>query len=86
MKHSTAFSDGLALSALINLGVTGNNNLFFTNFDAFQAPSNTAFVAGEPIYYTHAGIAVTITLTSNVNLDTLTAGSIDVSIKTSTLP
>jgi len=86
IKHSTAFSGGGAAVATIEVGLAGNTDNYAAAFDVFQA------VAADVFQYTAVNMSenhtattgITVTLRSDVALNTLSAGSVTIYILMST--
>jgi hypothetical protein len=89
VKHSTAFSGGALSSYKIDVGIVGELDRYLSQFDVFQAVSNSAFnsVDLNEIPSFLATTAIKIKATSvGANLSAATAGSVDIWVKTATLP
>jgi hypothetical protein len=85
-KHSTAFSGGGAAEATVEVGIAGNTDKYSPAFDVFQAVAATAFqYTGVEMSESHtATTAITVTLRSDVALNTLVAGSVTIYLLVST--
>lgn len=85
-KHSVAFSGGGAAVATVEVGLAGNTDKYSPAFDVFQAVAATSFqYTGVDMSESHtATTAVTVTLRSDVALNTLAAGSVTIYLLIST--
>jgi hypothetical protein len=85
-KHSVAFSGGGAALATIEVGLAGNTDKYAAAFDVFQAVAAATFqyTAAEMSENHTATTPITITLRSDVALNTLAAGSVTVYLLIST--
>lgn len=89
IKHSAAFTGGGATNAIIQLGLTGEDHRgdYMPGFDIFQTPGS------EVVIYSHINQAqdqssptnIIVTLNSDVNLNTLATGSVDIWIWVATV-
>ena len=84
IKHSTAFSGGGATSTTVSVGISGNTTKYASAFDVFQAVAYGTYQLSSVFGGEDGATAVTLTATSDVNLSTLTAGSVDVWVLSST--
>jgi hypothetical protein len=87
IKHSTAFSGGGAASYTLSVGVSGDLDEFAIPFDTFQAVGDTVFDLSNVVDYVSAAVtSIRINAASDVNLDQLTAGDVEVYVRTSSIP
>lgn len=90
VKHSTAFSGGSINSMTASVGSSaGTATRYCSAFDVYQAAGATAFQDCDTGYKgatTMAADDVTATFTSNANVNTATAGSVDFDLCWVTLP
>lgn len=80
IKHSTAFSGGGAASYTVSVGITGTLNKYAAAFDVFAAVGATVQQLSTTVGTENHGSATSIKIaaTCDVNLDLVTAGSVDV--------
>jgi hypothetical protein len=85
-KHSVAFSGGGAAVATVEVGIAGDTDRYAPAFNVFQAvAANTFQYATVNMSENHtATTAMTVTLRSNVALNTLAAGSVTIWLLIST--
>lgn len=88
IKHTTAFSGGGAASYSVSVGVAGNPAKYASAFDVFQAAADTTFQASFSFNMENFGAttSVRIRAVSDVNVDDVNTGSVDVYVRTSQLP
>ncbi len=88
IKHTTAFSGGSISSYKVKVGVSGNTNKYATEFDVFQTVTDTTGETYMLLKMEDFGGAVNLlaTATASHNLDTATAGSVDIWVFKTTLP
>jgi len=89
VKHSAAFTGGAVSAVTLDIGITGVEDKYASAIDVFQAIGDDVFTAGQVADVPNfAGTtALRIRATSvGANLDQLSQGSVDVWIKTATLP
>ena len=85
-KHSVAFSGGGAAVATVEVGLAGTTNKYSPAYNVFQAVAATTFqytVVQMSENHT-ATTAITVTLRSDVALNTLAAGSVTIWLLIST--
>ena len=89
VKHTTAFSGGSISAYTVEVGTSADKDRFMTPFDVFQSVSGTRAKTSSttqvPNFGTTTDVVVTATSTGD-NLNAATAGSVDVYVRTSTLP
>lgn len=89
IKHSTAFAGTSITDYKVKIGITGELDRYLGNFDVDQTVSGTAFdcvnLQEIPSFSTTTSVKITAT-SVGANLSSSTAGSVDVWVKTSTLP
>lgn len=89
VKHTTAFSGGAISAYKVEVGQTGNPDLYSGSFDIFQAVANTTRrinnVMDVPNFGATTDVVITATATG-ANLDQASAGSVDVYIRSFVLP
>jgi len=89
VKHSVAFSGGFITAIVADIGITGDLERYVSDFDVFQAVSNTARDITQtmdvPDFSGTEDVIITLTSVGG-NLNTLAAGSVDVWLKIATLP
>ncbi len=88
MKHSTSFTGGGAAS--VSLGLQTAKGPLLNTLDVFQAPGDTVFAdspnqTGLGVQDFGAAKDVIVTAFANVNLNLLTAGSVDIWLLVTTL-
>jgi hypothetical protein len=89
IKHSASFTGGALSAYKIDVGIVGELDRYLSQFDVFQAAGAAVFnsVDLNEIPSFTATTAVKIQATSvGANLSAATAGSLDIWVKTSTLP
>lgn len=89
VKHTTAFSGGAISAYTVEVGVSGDTDKYGAIFDVFQAIGATVSQANNVLDVPNFGATTDILLTAKsvgANLDQATAGSVDVYIRTFTLP
>lgn len=89
IKHTTAFSGGTISAYTISVGIVGNLTKYASAFDVFQATSNTVFQISTSNNMENFGAATSIRIaavSTGDNLNNAAAGSVDVYVRTSTLP
>lgn len=79
IKHNTAFSGGGATAVTIRLA--DNDGDITSNFNIFQTPGATVLQVTSSDRVNFNGLNLTMEVESDVNLDTLTAGSVDIYYK-----
>lgn len=82
--HSAAFTGGGSTSANVRVGISGNTSKYATPFDVFQAPAAGTYQLSPTFYGEDGATAIIVTATSDVNLSTLTTGSVDIWVLIST--
>ena len=87
VKHSTLFNGGAISAAKIKIGITGENDRFVTEFDAFQAVAAGASHLSQFLEcpFAATNILVIMSLTGG-NLNALAQGSVDIYVQRSQLP
>ena len=82
IKHSTAFSGGSLTSMTVSVGSSAaGNDGFATAFDIFQTVGATVLQeTAEFKSATSVSQSVTATFTGSHNVDTATAGSVDIDV------
>lgn len=81
IKHSQLFAAPGLTSLLISVGVVGDEGLFVDSFDVLQAVADQTFQIVDSKYIGSFASATNILVSAvavGANLDTLTAGSVDV--------
>lgn len=88
IKHSTAFSGGGAGAVTCAVGsAAGATNSFAAAFDVFQAVANTtAQMTSGWKANTYAADTLTATIAANVNVNTLTAGVVNIDVEMWIIP
>jgi len=89
VKHSTAFSGGSVTGLNLSLGIAGNNTKHVNSFDVFQGVTTTAFLSQNlndmESFSATTTVFAKFTSTGS-NLDSLTAGSVDIWLLKNLLP
>lgn len=81
LKHTVAFAGGSISDVNIDLGLSGQANLFLTQFDVFQAVADSAFTNAMVNYIGSFASATSILINATsvgANLSALTQGSVRV--------
>ena len=87
IKHPTSFTGGGCSAVTTSVGITGNTAKFAAAFDVFQAPGATVFQSSHQATPEFTSTAVFARFDSTgCNVNALTAGDIDIWIKTASLP
>ena len=89
IKHSTAFTGGSVTGIDLALGITSNNTKHVSSFDIFQGVTTTAFLSQGVNDMESFASTVTVFAkftSTGSNLDSLTAGSVDIWLQKNLLP
>ena len=89
VKHSEAFAGGAISALVVDVGVTGALDKYLSGFDVFQTVSDDAFESQVASDVPSFAAPTTLKLTATAvgaNLSALSAGSLEVLIKSSVLP
>jgi hypothetical protein len=89
VKHNTAFTGGGLTAFTISVGVAGELDKYSSDFDVFQAVSATAFQSSQVQEIGSFGGTTSIRAnakSTTANVADATAGSVDIWVKTTTLP
>ena len=89
IKHNTAFSGGTSTAYTVEVGLTGNTNQYAAAFDTFQATGNTVRSVTNVMDVPNFGATTDVIITARSTgdtLDNITAGSVDIYIRTFLLP
>lgn len=89
LKHSTAFAGGSVSTITASIGIAGDNTKHIDNFDVGQAVTTTAFENSSLNLIESFASTITIYATftaSGANLDSLTAGDLEVWVLKNLLP
>jgi len=82
IKHATAFAGGSLSSYTVSLGITGTLTKFAAAEDVFQAVADGTFqwtnYTGGPESMGGAAVSIRAAATGSHNLDTATAGVVDI--------
>ena len=81
IKHSTPFTGGAVATCVIAVGIASNFVKYSANFNVFQATGNTVFQDTNTIGIENMGAVTSIRTritTTGDDINTLTAGSVDI--------
>ncbi len=77
IKHSVAFAGGAISSVRLDVGISGDDDKFITQFSVSQAVSDSAQDSSLAVYYPAAATGITVKATAvGANLSALSAGSV----------
>lgn len=89
LKHTTAFSGTGITGYQVSLGIGGSANKYTSNFNVFQAVSDTTFLLSQSANIENFGSSTSIQLFATsvgANLNQSSAGALDIYIKQVVLP
>jgi hypothetical protein len=89
IKHTVPFTGGGITAYTIKAGVTGTLDKYATAFNVFQSTSSTTAQMSSSGYVENFSSATSVRIAAVAtggNLNTATAGSVDVWVQTTTLP
>lgn len=89
IKHTTAFSGGAISAYTVSVGISGTLAKYATAFDVFQAVADTTAQISAGGFVENFGSTTSVLVTAvstGANLNAAGAGSVDIWVKTSTLP
>ena len=87
VKHSTAFAGGSISNIAAKVGTSATTDRYTTDFDIDQTVADSAYQLTSVLLKENTTTALILTVSATgANLDSLTAGEIDVYIQKSVLP